>query len=154
MSQKKPHRFQILRPIQVFAAIGIAAFYLCGCSADSASKPTSASQAVSQEHGIQVESVRLSGAGHFIDFRYRVLDPEKAAALLDRSQKAVLIDQASKTEMPVPITKLGPIRQTTRKPEKDRVYFMLFTNAGNLVKSGSMISLRIGDFEAENIVVQ
>jgi len=154
MSQKKPYLFQMLRPVHIYLIITFIAFPLSDCTADSPSKSDSAATAASQQQGIQVESIRLSGAGHFIDFRYRVLDPEKAAALLDRSQKAVLIDQASQTELPVPITKLGPIRQTTRKPEKDRVYFMLFTNAGNLVKSGSRVNLRIGDFEAQDIVVQ
>ena len=96
----------------------------------------------------------MTGAGHFVDFRFRVLDAEKAATLLDRSNEAVLIDQATKTELPVPITKLGPIRQITRKPEKNRVYFILFTNPANLVSSGKQVSIRIGDFEAKDIVVQ
>lgn len=128
-------------------------FFQLSCTSDSGSKSESA-RAAAQQYGIRVESVSLTAAGHFIDFRYRVLDPEKAAALLDRNKSAVLIDQASKAELPVPITKLGPIRQTTRKPVKDRIYFLLFTNAGNLVKSGSRVDVRIGEFQAENIVVQ
>jgi len=39
-----------------------------------------------------------------------------------------LIDQATGTKLPVPRTRLGPMRQTAVKPAADRDYIILFGN--------------------------
>lgn len=105
--------------------------------------------------GIEVASLRMSGNGHLIDFRYRVFDPDKAALLGDPKYKPCLTDQATGTKMSVPNTsKLGPLRQTASRLEPGKIYFMLFANSGKLVKSGSKVSVVIGDFRAENLTVE
>jgi hypothetical protein len=106
--------------------------------------------------GVKIESLRTSANGHMLDFRYRIKDPEKAVHLVDRNNKAYLIDQASGKVLAVPNTaKVGPLRQTVRygTPKPDRIYFVLFGNPG-LVKPGSQVTVVIGDFRAENLVVQ
>jgi len=45
------------------------------------------------------------------------------------------------------------MRQTTLKPEAGRIYFMLFSNPNRMVKEGSSVSLIIGDFRKDGIVV-
>ncbi|MDW7773934.1 MAG: hypothetical protein SCH71_13685 [Desulfobulbaceae bacterium] len=112
---------------------------------------------LADQWGIQVESLRSSANGHLLDFRYRVKDPDKATYLVDRRNKPYLIDQASGKVLAVPNTaKVGPMRQTVRsgKPKEDRVYFVLFGNPGGMVKPGSQVTVVIGDFKAEDIVVQ
>ena len=105
--------------------------------------------------GIEITGLHMSGNGHLIDFRYRVLDPAKAAMLADVRYKPVLIDQATGIQMKVPNTpKLGPLRQSTEHLEAGKIYFMLFANSGLLVKSGSRVAIVIGDFRAEDLVVQ
>ena len=105
--------------------------------------------------GIRVESLRLSAGGHMIDFRYRVLDPEKAASLGKRENKACLIDEASGQKLLVPNTpKVGPLRQTAQRLIAGRVYWMLFSNAGGLVKPGSRVTVAIGDWRAEGLEVR
>ena len=108
-----------------------------------------------KQWGIEVTSLRLSANGHMLDFRYRVLDPAKAAALGDRRNKACLIDQATGIMMNVPNTpKIGPLRQTATQMEAGKVYFMMFANSGRLVKAGSRVTVAIGDFRAENLTVE
>ncbi len=107
-----------------------------------------------KDWGIEIVGVRLTGAGHFLDFRYRVVDPEKSKALLDRDQTVYLLDQATGTRIEVPVTKVGPIRQTTRRPEKDRIYVVLFGNPGKIVKPGSRVTVVMGDFRAVDLEVQ
>lgn len=104
--------------------------------------------------GIRPLNVRLTASDHFLDFRYRILDPDKAAMLTKRDKKAYLIDQASGKRVTVPVTKLGPLRGTDVKPKKDRVYVVLFSNTDNTVKKGSKVTIVIGDFRAENLVVE
>ena len=62
---------------------------------------------------IHVESVRLTAAGHYIDLRYRVVDPEQAQRALGPKVRPQLINEATGTVMAVPMTaKLGALRQT------------------------------------------
>jgi hypothetical protein len=105
--------------------------------------------------GIEIKSLRRTAAGHLLDFRFKIINPDKAALFLKREDKAYLIDQASGKKLPVPVMpNVGALRSTAVKPEANRVYFILFSNAGDLVKSGSKVSIVMGDFKAENLVVE
>ena len=103
--------------------------------------------------GIRPLSIRLSAAGNLLDYRFRVIDPDKAMAVMKRGDKVYLIDQASGIKLPVPRTKVGPLRQTGTKPKAGKVYPIMFSNTGKVIKSGSKVTLVIGDFRMENIVV-
>jgi hypothetical protein len=104
--------------------------------------------------GIEITGLRLASAGHMVDFRYRVLDAEKAATLFARENKPYLIDQQSQKALSVPnMGKVGPLR-TSNKPQEGRIYWMFFGNAGKLIQTGSVVTVVIGDFRAENLIVQ
>ena len=103
---------------------------------------------------MEVVSLRKTAAGRMLDFRFRVIDPEKAAPLLSRGTPAYISDTATGAIMPVPITKIGSMRQTTRQPEEGRVYFMFFQDAGQQVKSGDKVTVVIGEHRFENLTVQ
>jgi hypothetical protein len=109
-----------------------------------------------EQWGVKFESLRISANGNLLDFRYRILDPEKASYLVDRRNKAYMIDQSSGKVLSVPTTaKVGPLRQTVRYglPKKDKIYFILFGNHG-LIKPGDKVSVVIGDFKLENLTVE
>lgn len=123
-------------------------------SGPGAALPEAEPSDVEKSWGIDIQTLRLTAHDHFLDLRYRVLDPKKAADLLKRPQTAYLIHEASGTKLPVPETKLGPIRQSTSKPEAKRSYFVLFTNLGKTVKKGDKTTLVIGDFKKEHLTVE
>jgi len=105
--------------------------------------------------GIQIDSLRLSARGYMIDFRYKVADPQKAAALGDPKAKPYLLDQATGTRMFVPRSpKVGPLRQSAVNLAAGKVYFAFFSNRNQVVKPGSKVTVVIGDFKAENLVVE
>jgi len=104
--------------------------------------------------GIKILSLRPTAAGHLLDLRFRVVDPPKASDLLNSEKKAYLVDQASGKTLPVPVTRLGPMRQMTLKPVTDRVYFILFSNGQGVVREGDKVTLVIGDLKIENITVE
>lgn len=136
-------------------AVGVA-FAGCSSTADR-TKPVPAASRPSLEAqwGIQIASLRVTAAGQMIDFRYRIVDPEKAAQLVDRKVKPQLIDQASRRALGVPSApKIGSIRQTSVKPLVGRTYFVLFGNPQQLVKPGGRVTIVIGEFRAENLVVE
>ena len=114
---------------------------------------TSPSQAVLESKwGVRVEGVRISGGGYVLDFRYRILDPQKAAAFADKRVKPFAVDQASGRRLGVPSpSKVGPLRTVSTLP--GRTYFILFDNPGRLVKAGAKVKLVVGDCEIQDVPV-
>ena len=107
--------------------------------------------------GIRMEGLRLSAAGYMLDFRYRVIDPARAAPLLDKKVRPYLLDQESGAQLAVPDTaKLGQLRTTGRNKviHDDRDYFILFANPGRFVQAGSKMTLVMGDLRIDNITVE
>jgi len=110
---------------------------------------------IEEKWGIKILSIRQSANGYMLDFRYRVIDPDKASLLLSRKEKPYLVDQASGARFMVPSApKVGPLRQTAVKPIADRNYFILFANPGKYVKVGNKVTVVIGEFRTENLVVE
>lgn len=151
-----PARFMLLS----FVILGMIFLFSSGYAQQAEKTPENSEQksiSLEEQWGVQVESLRYSANGHLLDFRYRIKNPDKAAYLVDRTNRAYLVDQASGKVLAVPNTaKVGPMRQTVRygKPKMDRVYFVLFGNPGGMVKTGDKVTVVIGDFKAENLVVQ
>lgn len=133
----------------------IAILFLLGSTAAGANPPKGSSVSNSEkDFGIKVVSLRPTAGGQMLDFRFRVVDPEKAKAVLDKNKKAFLMDSKTGKMLPVPVSKAGPMRQTTLQPEAGRIYFMLFSNPGELVKEGGRVSLVIGDFRKDDILIE
>ncbi|PLX45491.1 MAG: hypothetical protein C0609_03050 [Deltaproteobacteria bacterium] len=104
--------------------------------------------------GIEIQALRISAEGFMLDFRFKVVDPEKAAMLFSREYPPILNHQRSGAKLAVPNTaKAGPMR-STYPPKKGRVYFMLFGNANQVVQQGDKVTIVVGDFRLEDIVVE
>jgi hypothetical protein len=113
-----------------------------------------AGQAPAVQNSIEIESIRLTAAGHFLDLRYRVLDAKLANENLGAGVKPLLIDQSSGIVMAVPTTaKLGSLRQTRGEQRPDRSYFVLFVNSAGLT-SGSRVTAEMGEMKFENIIIE
>ena len=103
--------------------------------------------------GIDGLSVKSAEAGELIRFTYQVLDPEKANALNDKKLEPSLIDERAHVKLVVPmVDKVGLLRQTSN-PEAGKTYWMLFSNKGGHVKRGDRVSVTIGKFRADGLVV-
>lgn len=104
--------------------------------------------------GVEIIGVKPAASGYMLTFRYRVLDPDKAALLNDRQSKAYLRDEATGTVLAVPaMENVGELR-TGSKPEADRSYFMVFGNPGRLVKTGSRVTIVAGNMHVDGLVVE
>ncbi len=141
--------------ILVFVVSAVAAL-LKGCAPETNNVITTAQKSpYKSKWGIKVESIRLSSAGYMLDFRYRILDPQKAAPLLSRQVKPYLVDQESGSKLIVPAPpKVGSLRQKSYQPIPGKIYFVLFSNPGRLVKPGNKVTVVIGDFRAEDLIVE
>jgi hypothetical protein len=103
--------------------------------------------------GVDIVGIRPVSTGFMLTFRYRVVDAEKARLLNDKRSKAYLIDEATGNILGVPtMESLGEMRQKA-DPELNHTYFIMFGNPGKLVKTGSRVSVVIGDFRLDGLVV-
>jgi hypothetical protein len=150
-------------PVSPSACLGaiILALALGGCAGAPAEQPHAEAGkavvggAIADTLGIEVEGVRLSSAGYMLDFRYRVLDPVKAAPLLDRKIQPYLLDEASGARLAVPDTpKVGQLRTSSRsKVIPGRNYYIMFANPGRYLQAGSKVTLVAGDTRISHLTV-
>jgi len=104
--------------------------------------------------GIDSLRVKAVESGELVRFSWRVLDPQKAAALHDKKTNPLLLDSQAGVELVVPMMeKVGQLRQSST-PEADKSYWMAFSNPGRKVKRGDFVSIVIGQFHAIGIVVE
>jgi hypothetical protein len=142
------------RHLQRLGSLALAAFLAAGCAAPPADKAAVANPPP-EDPGIRVESLRLTAADYMLDLRYRITDPERAAAFLSRKTDLQLVDPVSGARLAVPNTpKLGKLRQVARKDMTDRSYFMLFANPGRYLKAGSQVILVAGDTRIGHLTVE
>ena len=161
-------------PLTKFFASGIALILACsftaaaqeaegaGATADSSSSGVAAERAshprkntfMKRQWGIEILYVRQTAAGYMLEFRYKVVDAEKAKALFNRQTKPVLIHNRTGAQFIVPTpAKTGALRNSNI-PLDGHIYWMFFANPGMFVERGEEVDIQIGEFLAEKLVVQ
>lgn len=104
--------------------------------------------------GVDSLRVKLAESGELVRFDYRVLDPEKASALNDKKAEPELIDPQAGVKLVVPqMEKVGKLRQSST-PKAGKVYWMAFSNPTRAVKRGDRVDVVIGQFRANNLIVE
>jgi hypothetical protein len=137
-----------------------AVLHMQGCSSVPSAEvlaTTAAAAKPGENWGIQVEALRLSAAGSMLDLRYRVIDKEKAAPLLDSKRRPYLVDEVRGAKFGVPDTPiLGQLRQTSRNHTilAGHSYFVLFANPGKFLHSGDKVTLVMGDAKLPDLTIE
>jgi hypothetical protein len=109
---------------------------------------------IKRRWGVEVMDVRQTAAGYMLEFRYRVLDAEKAKPLFERQTKPVLTHAETEAKLIVPTpAKTGALRNSN-PPIAGRTYWMFFGNPGKMVKPGHHVSIEIGEFRVDGLVVK
>jgi hypothetical protein len=104
--------------------------------------------------GVDALSVRSTESGSMIRFSYRVVDPTKAALLTDKKSNPLLLDPKAGVELVVPtMDKIGQLRQSSAL-EPGKLYWMVFSNKEKQVRPGHRVSVVIGEFRADGLLVQ
>jgi hypothetical protein len=141
------------------------ALALVACSTPNTTQVGSAQDATSatggrlvDSLGIKVSGLRLSAAGYMLDFRYRVIDPEKASPLMEYKVKPFMLVETTGARLDIPDTpKLGLLRQRPRNNSgavKDHDYFIMFSNLGRRLKTGDKVSIVVGETVIEHLSIQ
>jgi len=107
--------------------------------------------------GIEIVGITLSAAGYMLDLRYRIVDAGKAEPLVSRGGmvQPYLVDQSTGSRLLVPGSiKTGSQDRNGQEAVPGRVYDTLFANPSGQVKPGSKVTVVLGEFRAEDLVVQ
>jgi hypothetical protein len=102
------------------------------------------------QSGIRVTLLAVTAAGGMVDFRFKVTDVEKAKKILqdDKLLPSLTVAGSNASLKPTPET-LQDV-----KLENGLVYYILYSNDGNLVKPGTPVSVVIGDWQLEPIIAK
>jgi hypothetical protein len=104
--------------------------------------------------GVDSFGTKVVESGEMVRFSYRVLDADKAAQLNDKHNQPALIDERAGVKLSVPtLEKVGALRQSTT-PEAGKIYWMVFSNKERYVKRGDRVSVVIGKFRVDNLLVE
>lgn len=144
-----------VRPLASLLAGGLALLAFCAAAvADGPARHPRENTFLKRQWGIEIMHVRQAAAGYMLEFRYKVLDAERAQALFERQTKPVLTHLESGAMLIVPTpAKTGALRNSN-PPASGNVYWMFFANPGKLVEPGDHVSIEIGEFRVERLVVQ
>lgn len=105
---------------------------------------------IEEVYGIRFTQVAVTADGGLVDIRFQVIDPVKATAVFGLSDHALmLVEQES--GMPILGNTMASHGQTY---EAGRTYWMLYYNTRGALKIGSVVTLVIGDYQVENVLVQ
>lgn len=103
-----------------------------------------------------VDKLRASytSSGNLIKFSYRVIEPKLAKTLGDHENTPELVGIRSNAVLHIPtMEKIGQLRQMSAA-EANKDYWMVFSNKGNLVRPGDEVSVLIGRFRADGLIVE
>jgi hypothetical protein len=104
--------------------------------------------------GVSRMSAQLAESGQLVRFNYSVTDAIKAANLNDKASTPYLLDERARAVLQVPtMEKVGPLRQSNT-PENGKSYWMVFSNKGRVVKPGDQVSIVIGRFRVDKLIVE
>jgi hypothetical protein len=103
--------------------------------------------------GVDQLTVKLTESGEVVRFSWRVLDPDRAKPLSEKSAEPSLEDPRAGVSLVVPaMENIGKLRQEST-PEAGKAYWMVFSNKGRHVKRGDRVNVVIGQFRANNLAV-
>ena len=158
MSQSSFRSRSIFFPVIGFVllvAVGFAVYVFfssratdVGLATDTTPGAMPSSPEIEATYGIRPVLVALTDATGLVDFRFQVLDVDKAGVM-----------HGSFDTLPHFITPSGKEIRLSRIPTHHnflvgRTYYMLFANANSAVKPGDKVTLVMGDLRLENIPVR
>jgi len=104
--------------------------------------------------GVDDLKVSQTASGNLIRFSYRVVEPKLAKTLGENQATPHLYGLRTRAMLDIPVMdKVGQLRQTNTV-EVGKEYWMVFSNKGNIVKSGDRVNVMIGAFHADGLMVE
>ena len=102
------------------------------------------------EYGIEILRIAVTAQGGLVDFRFKILDPDRARVLIKAPIKPpTLVAADSGLSLNSPQKIVGSVRL-----QKDAVCFLLYPNVRTAVKAGTLVSAVFGGVRVEPVKAQ
>ena len=105
---------------------------------------------IEELYGIRIKWIAVVAGGGGIDFRFIVVNPDKANEFMhDSEYMPVLVaeDSGKRIEPPAKVHGNMAFRAGTG-------YHTMYSNPGGVIKSGTPVTVEFGDFRIENIIAK
>jgi len=107
--------------------------------------------------GVEPIHLRVTAAGYMIEFRYKILDVEKALILSSRKREdfPYLQSLKSRAKLSVPYgSTVGFLKSNRRFHKKGKNYIAMFSNEGQHLLPGDKVKVQIRDQLSQELTVQ
>lgn len=102
-----------------------------------------------ERYGLRVSRVAVVAGGGVVDLRLRVVDPEKARALLADHRPPRLLVGPKRIALDPPAHAPG-----LHALERSKAGYVLFANTGDVVKRGATVAVALGELRVEPVPVE
>jgi hypothetical protein len=104
------------------------------------------------QYGVRITLIAVTAAGGIVDFRYKVIDPQKAAVLLHDPANTPILTAMDSGHTLSPTGMSRHHRQMSMK--RGAVPFTFYPNVRGAVKPGTLVSVAFGNIKVEPIAAQ
>lgn len=149
---RRGRRLAIMCAVLVVVAGGLAWRTWAGHAADIRSGTQLAgTEELAAAYGIDVNLIAVTAAGGLIEFRYQVVDPDKADRIVHDPAlaPAFVVEETGET-----LVMSSPPHHHGAEIRLGGTYFLLMANARNAVHPGTLLTLVIGDMRVEHLEVE
>lgn len=99
-----------------------------------------------KDWGIQPVFLRITGGGYMIEFRYKVVDTQKALVLSANKVFPTMLSMKSKARLAVPYSStVGYMKSNRKFLKQDRNYIVFFANENRHMLPGDQVKILVGD---------
>jgi len=105
--------------------------------------------AIADKWGIRITHIAVLADGGLIDFRFQVLDPDKASGLFELATRPIMI--VEQTGQRVDGLYHPPHGHDIVAGQSQ---YFIYNNAHGAIKSGSSVSVLLGDLRLEHIIAK
>ena len=114
-------------------------------------RSTISAQTLEERFGIRVTLIAVTAGGGIVDFRYKVVDKDKAAFIVGEPENAPsLVSEQTGITIPPP----NHTMKHNAELENGASYFIFYPNIRNAVRPGMPVSVAIGATQVEPIIAQ
>jgi len=149
-AQAIPLAFVVGAVLVVVAVAALVAFGALTRQAGSASVQVPLNPAIEAKWGIRVSQVAVTADGGLVDFRFVVLDPDKASEMMSNVDNLpVLRPDGSQS-----LINSAAQMTDTHNLRAGQTYFLLYRNSAGALRSGHQVSVLFGDLAIEHVPVR
>ena len=108
-----------------------------------------------QDWGIEPVHIRVTAGGFMIEFRYKVVDVDKALILSDRKDFPFLLAQKSRAKLSVPFgATVGFLKSNRGFLKLGKNYIAMFSNEGQHLLSGDEVKIQVREQVSPILVLE